>query len=137
MTWNVENFFLAGTTSGPPDKTTYDRKVNYLAGMIRGLAADVVALQEVGGRQPADDLTAAIGTGWHAVLSTHPDGRGIRVAVLSPHPITVEDQLSALPHAGLPQVPDVDGTTLSPEWAAAHYASTSRWPAESDWSPRT
>ena len=46
------------------------------------------------------------------MLSTHPDGRGIRVGVLSPHPITVEKQLVTLPKAGLPQVPDVDGATL-------------------------
>ncbi len=113
MTWNVENFFPAGTASGPPDEQTYAAKVEYLASMIRGLAPDVVALQEVGGRQPADDLAAGVGSGWKAVLSTHPDGRGIRVGVLSPHPVTVEKQLVTLPKAGLPQVPDVDGTTLT------------------------
>jgi hypothetical protein len=60
MTWNVENFFPAGAPSGPPDKQTYDAKVDYLASMIRGLAPDVVALQEVGGQQPADDVAAAV-----------------------------------------------------------------------------
>ncbi len=113
MTWNVENFFPAGIPSGPPDKDAYDRKVEYLAGMIRGLAPDVVALQEVGGQEPADDLAAAVGAGWQTVLSTHPDGRGIRVAVLSPHPLTIQAQVVKLPKTGLPQVPDVDGTTLT------------------------
>ena len=113
MTWNVENFFPAGTPSGPPDKETYDRKVEYLAGMIRGLSPDVVALQEVGGQEPADDLASSVGAGWNAVLSTHPDARGIRVAVLSPHPLTVEAQIVNFPKAGLPKVPDVDGGTLN------------------------
>jgi endonuclease/exonuclease/phosphatase family metal-dependent hydrolase len=113
MTWNVENFFPPGSPSGPPDQATYDTKLAYLAQTIHGVNPDVVALQEVGDPQSAQDLIAAIDTGWHAQLSTHPDGRGIRVGILSPHPITVEDQIVDLPEAGLPHVPDVDATTLT------------------------
>jgi endonuclease/exonuclease/phosphatase family metal-dependent hydrolase len=113
MTWNVENFFRPGSPSGPPDKATYDTKVAYLAATIRAVNPDVVAVQEVGDPDAATDLAAAIGDGWHAALSAHPDGRGIRVGVLSPHPISVEDEIVELPAAGLPTVPDVDGTTLA------------------------
>jgi hypothetical protein len=113
MTWNLENLFRPGNPSGPPDQATYDTKLAYLGGMIRGVNPDAVAVQEVGDPAAADDLAAAIGDGWHAELSTRPDGRGIRVGVLSPHPISVEDEIVELPAAGLPTVPDVDGTTLA------------------------
>jgi endonuclease/exonuclease/phosphatase family metal-dependent hydrolase len=113
MTWNLENLFRPGNPSGPPDQATYDTKLAYLAGMIRGVNPDAVAVQEVGDPAAADDLAAAIGDGWHAELSTRPDGRGIRVGVLSPHPILVEEQIVDLPDASLPHVPDVEGTTLT------------------------
>ncbi|SCL27233.1 Metal-dependent hydrolase, endonuclease/exonuclease/phosphatase family [Micromonospora rhizosphaerae] len=113
MTWNVENLFPAGHKDGPPDQETYGVKIAYLATTIRGLNPDVVALQEVGDPQCAQDLARAVGDGWQVQLSDHSDGRRIRVGVLSPHPVTVEDQVVDLPEAGLPAVPDVDGTTLT------------------------
>jgi endonuclease/exonuclease/phosphatase family metal-dependent hydrolase len=113
MTWNVENLFPPGSPSGPPDQATYNAKLAYLAATIGGISPDVVALQEIGDPQCTQDLINALGGSWQARLSDHPDGRGIRVGVLSPHPITVEDQISDLPETGLPAVPDVDGTTLT------------------------
>ncbi|MEV4691327.1 endonuclease/exonuclease/phosphatase family protein [Micromonospora echinospora] len=46
-------------------------------------------------------------------MSSHPDSRGIRVAVLARHPLNEEAQILALPPSGLPAVPDVDGDTLT------------------------
>src|SRR5262249_4797982 len=107
MTWNVENLFPSGHPDGPPDRETYGVKIAYLATTIRGLNPDVVALQEVGDPQCVRDLASAVGDGWQAQLSDHPDGRRIRVGVLSPHPVIVEGQVVDLPDAGLPAVPDV------------------------------
>ncbi|MGV9764777.1 endonuclease/exonuclease/phosphatase family protein [Micromonospora tulbaghiae] len=112
MTWNVENLF-------PPEDTdtsaadTYTAKLTYLAALIAGTGADVVALQEIGSLRAAQDLLAALGEPWQAVVSSHPDSRGIRVAVLARHPLTEEAQILALPPSGLPAVPDVDGDTLT------------------------
>ncbi|MFJ1541917.1 endonuclease/exonuclease/phosphatase family protein [Micromonospora chalcea] len=78
MTWNVENLL-------PPDDTdtsaadTYTAKLTYLAGLVAGTGADVVALQEI--RSLRADLRAALGEPWQAVVSSHPDSRGIRVTV--------------------------------------------------------
>ncbi|MCW3815742.1 endonuclease/exonuclease/phosphatase family protein [Micromonospora sp. DR5-3] len=113
MTWNVENLFPAGHKYGPPDRETYDVKIAYLATTIRGLNPDVVALQEVGDPRCAQDLARAVGDGWQVQLADPAAGNHpIRVGVLSPHPVTVEDQVVKLPDAGLPAVPDVDGKTL-------------------------
>ncbi|MEV4691253.1 endonuclease/exonuclease/phosphatase family protein [Micromonospora chalcea] len=112
MTWNVENLF-------PPEDTdtsaadTYTAKLTYLTGLIAGTGADVVALQEIGSLGAAQDLRAALGEPWQAVVSSHPDSRGIRVAVLARHPLTEEAQILALPSSGLPAVPDVGGDTLT------------------------
>ena len=99
MTWNVENLFPpeAGDTSAAE---TYAAKLAYLAGLVSGTGADVVALQEIGSPTAAEDLRAALGEPWQAVVSAHPDGRGIRVAVLARHPLTEEAQIVALPQAG-------------------------------------
>ncbi|MCO1597640.1 endonuclease/exonuclease/phosphatase family protein [Micromonospora sp. RHAY321] len=112
MTWNVENLFRPDDTD-PSAAETYAAKLTYLAGLISGTGADVVALQEIGSPVAADDLRAALGEPWQAVVSTHPDGRGIRVAVLARHTLTEEAQVTALPQAGLPAVPDVDSDTLT------------------------
>ncbi|MGY0002470.1 hypothetical protein [Micromonospora sp. I033] len=47
------------------------------------------------------------------MVSAHPDSRDIRVAVIARHALTEEAQIVALPQAGLPAVPDVDGGTLT------------------------
>ncbi|WP_200216021.1 endonuclease/exonuclease/phosphatase family protein [Micromonospora coerulea] len=112
MTWNVENLFRPHDTD-PSAADTYAAKLAYLAGLISGTGADVVALQEVGSPAAADDLRAALGDPWQAVVSTHPDRRGIRVAVLARHALTEEAQITALPQSGMPAVPDIDGDTLT------------------------
>ncbi|MCI4066137.1 endonuclease/exonuclease/phosphatase family protein [Micromonospora sp. R77] len=112
MTWNVENLFRPdGTDSSAAEN--YAAKLAYLSALIAGTGADVVALQEVGSPDAAEDLRAALGEPWQGVVSAHPDHRGIRVAVLARHPLTEEAQVTALPPAGLPAVPDVDGQTLT------------------------
>ncbi|MFC4148071.1 endonuclease/exonuclease/phosphatase family protein [Micromonospora mangrovi] len=112
MTWNVENLFRPNSADTSAAET-YSAKLSYLSGLIRGTGADVVALQEIGSPEAAEDLRAALGETWQAVLSARPDHRGIRVAVLARHPLTEEAQITALPPAGLPAVPDVDGQTLT------------------------
>ena len=113
MTWHVENLFRPGDDADQGAKEVYQRKLDYLATTIRAVAPDVLAVQEIGGPEAADDLTAAIGTGWRAVVSQHPDPRGIRVAALSPHPIAAEADVHAFPAGALPQVPDVDHGQLT------------------------
>ncbi|MEU2169479.1 endonuclease/exonuclease/phosphatase family protein [Micromonospora chersina] len=112
MTWNVENLFHPEDTDASAAET-YAAKLAYLAGLISGTGADVVALQEIGSPAAVEDLRSALGAPWHAVVSSHPDGRGIRVAVLARHALAEEAQIVALPQAGLPAVPDVDGGTLT------------------------
>jgi hypothetical protein len=87
MTWNVENLFRPDDTDTSASET-YAAKLAYLAGLISGTGADVVALQEIGSPAAVEDLRAALGEPWQAVVSSHPDGRGIRVAVLARHPLT-------------------------------------------------
>lgn len=113
LTWNVENLFSPGATRDAPDAETYTRKIDYLARVIRGAAPDAVGVQEIGDPGAANDLATALGSQWHVALSTHPDGRGIRVGVLSPHPVEIEAEVVDFPDGGLPRVPDVDGGVLT------------------------
>lgn len=45
-TWNVRNLFPP-TTSGGPDADAYQAKLAALAGLIDGVAPDVLAVQEI------------------------------------------------------------------------------------------
>ncbi|MFI2713837.1 endonuclease/exonuclease/phosphatase family protein [Micromonospora sp. NPDC018662] len=112
MTWNVENLFRPDDTDTAATDT-YAAKITYLAALIAGTGTDVVALQEIGDAQATEDLRAALGEPWQALVSTRTDSRGIRVAVVARHPLTEEAQIVALPPAGLPAVPDVNGDTLT------------------------
>ncbi|MCP5516549.1 MAG: endonuclease/exonuclease/phosphatase family protein [Verrucomicrobiales bacterium] len=83
-TWNVENLFAPGPDATPDQNAHFERKLALLAGVIREIDPDVLALQEVGGEAPLQALQNALGGGWpHRVVSDFPDGRGIRVAFLS------------------------------------------------------
>jgi endonuclease/exonuclease/phosphatase family metal-dependent hydrolase len=113
LTWNVENLFSPRATSDGPDEQTYRKKIDYLARVIGGAAPDAAAVQEIGDPAAANDLAAALGNQWHVALSTHPDGRGIRVGVLAPHPVEIEAEVVDFPDGGLPRVPDVDGGVLT------------------------
>jgi endonuclease/exonuclease/phosphatase family metal-dependent hydrolase len=113
MTWNVENLFRPAPDAEPDAKDTYERKLTYLAATIHAVAPDALAVQEVGGADAAEDLRAVLGAGWHVATSEHGDDRGIRVAVLSPHEITVEADLVDFPSGALGGIPDVDHDVLA------------------------
>jgi endonuclease/exonuclease/phosphatase family metal-dependent hydrolase len=84
MTWNVENLFRPPLGAEEADLERYQRKLDLLAQVIDGLSPDVVALQEVGGEEPLQDLQEALGDAYpHRAVSAFPDSRGIRVAFLS------------------------------------------------------
>jgi endonuclease/exonuclease/phosphatase family metal-dependent hydrolase len=113
-TWNVENFFPAGTASGPTTKAVYRRKVAYLAKTINGIAPDVVALQEVGDPSTLGDLQRAVGGAYrYTAISTFPDERGIRVAFLARRNLTGVRQMHAFPPGSLFEVPDPNGHVLT------------------------
>jgi endonuclease/exonuclease/phosphatase family metal-dependent hydrolase len=80
MTWNVENLF---PPSDAASQQRYQDKLALLAAVIGRLDPDVVALQEIGGPEPLNDLQRTMGTHPHAAISAFADGRGIRVAFLS------------------------------------------------------
>jgi hypothetical protein len=76
--WNVENLFSTGEfapTIGP--------KLDGIVSTALDHHVDILGLQEIGDQQALDELLARLGQDWHGVLSTHPDHRGIRVAVVS------------------------------------------------------
>jgi hypothetical protein len=81
MTWNVENLFRVGE-SGPTTSAAYDTKLKGLAKAINEQAPDALAVQEIGDRAALDDLVALLNGVWQRQASTHPDGRGIRVACI-------------------------------------------------------
>jgi endonuclease/exonuclease/phosphatase family metal-dependent hydrolase len=66
--------------------------------VVRRLALDVVAVQEVGGQEELDDLAAAAGPDYaHRAVSAFPDGRGIRVGFLSRLPIEEQEDVVDFP----------------------------------------
>ena len=84
MTWNVENLFRPAPGDPQADQQRFQQKIQLLATVISNLAPDVLALQEVGGLEPLNDLQQALNPGYpHSAISLFPDGRGIRVAFLS------------------------------------------------------
>jgi endonuclease/exonuclease/phosphatase family metal-dependent hydrolase len=67
-------------------------------GVIENLEPDAVALQEVGGEVELADLQDALGGAYpHRAASGFPDGRGIRVAFLSKHPIEEQEDIVDFP----------------------------------------
>jgi len=116
MTWNVENLFLTGTGAGPQTQADFDAKLTALAGVIGAQRPDVLALQEVGQPDALALLQQALADPFpHQELSTHPDQRGIRVAVLSRHPLHDPVQLHAFPTGLSPvQVADPPNPTTPP-----------------------
>lgn len=94
MTWNVENLFRPEQGASRADRQRFQRKLELLAGVIGRLDPDVVALQEVGGEEPLDDLQSALDGAYpHVAISAFPDGRGIGVAVLSKHAVQEQTDL--------------------------------------------
>jgi len=118
LSWNVQNLFAAGTPDGPPTPEAFDAKLASLAEVLDAQQPDVAALQEVGPPEVLAALQERLGHQLpHQELSTHPDGRGIRVAFLSRLPLQAPVQLHPFP-VGLAPVqvgdPDDDPTTPLP-----------------------
>ncbi|MGH1552723.1 endonuclease/exonuclease/phosphatase family protein [Streptomyces sp. L7] len=82
-TWNLENLYRPGGPFGPKDKAAYETKLAALAAVITELDPVLLGVQEVGEPEALQDLAGMLSGEWHIALSTHPDGRGIRVGFLS------------------------------------------------------
>jgi endonuclease/exonuclease/phosphatase family metal-dependent hydrolase len=109
-TWNLENLFRNGHEFGPRSVEEYAAKLDSLAQTILSLDPDVLAVQEVGGPEPLNDLLALLENRYpHALLSTSPDPRGIRVGFVSKLTIESSEEISAFPHNGLKKVSSIDG----------------------------
>jgi len=83
MTWNVQNLFLPGHPDGPVDQPTFDQKLASLAAVINQAQPHVLALQEVGPDGVLGQLQAALTHEMPHAIEGQPDGREIRVAILS------------------------------------------------------
>jgi len=97
MTWNVENLFQFGAAGGPTTKDAYDAKLETLVAVIAKLSPDVLAVQEIGTTEAFADLKKGLPAAYaHSALSTHPDGRGIRVGFISKHKLNAPTEITAL-----------------------------------------
>jgi endonuclease/exonuclease/phosphatase family metal-dependent hydrolase len=111
MTWNVENLFRPGTPAGPPTQAVFERKLDGLASVIEDQSPDALAVQEIGDPAALDDLVGRLTGTWHQHVSSHPDGRGIRVAWLTRSPIAApNDIVDFPPPLGAVQSDDQGGT---------------------------
>jgi len=72
-------FFRPGAASGPTSLAAYKAKLDHLTATIEAIPPDVLGVQEVGQPEALEELRAALGAGWQAICSQHPDGRGICV----------------------------------------------------------
>jgi endonuclease/exonuclease/phosphatase family metal-dependent hydrolase len=112
MTWNVENLFKPGASSGPSTQAIFDAKIQGLASTINAQAPDALALQEIGDPEALDDLVQHLQGTWHRRVSNHPDARHIRVGWLARRAITQpEDIFNFPPHLEKVQVDD-NGETI-------------------------
>ena len=102
MTWNVQNLFPADHEDGPDTDEEYQAKLAALAGVIDSVEPDVLALQEVGPVQVLADLNAVCRIDFDNRLVGIPDGRGIRVALLSPRRLSNRTDIQAFPTGVLP-----------------------------------
>jgi endonuclease/exonuclease/phosphatase family metal-dependent hydrolase len=111
MTWNVENLFRPPLGAAEEDVERYERKLRLLARVIGELSPDVVALQEVGGEEPLQDLQEALGNTYsNRAISAFPDGRGIRVAFLSRLAIQMRTDLADFPAGPALEVRELTAT---------------------------
>jgi endonuclease/exonuclease/phosphatase family metal-dependent hydrolase len=112
-TWNLQNLFRPGGGSGSPsDEDAYTAKLEALARTITGLEPDVLAIQEVGDPDALRDLITMLEGTWHFELAD-PDGRGIRVGVLSRRVMAQVEQVRGFPPLLDPVQVDDDGTTIT------------------------
>ncbi|MEV1064470.1 endonuclease/exonuclease/phosphatase family protein [Streptomyces sp. NPDC050263] len=96
-TWNLENLYRPGGPFGPKDKAAYETKLAALAAVVTALDPGLLGVQEVGEPEALTDLLETVGGTWHAALSAHPDGRGIRVGVISRTPLDILADTRAYP----------------------------------------
>ncbi|MCX4761194.1 endonuclease/exonuclease/phosphatase family protein [Streptomyces sp. NBC_01275] len=111
-TWNLENLYRPGGPYGPQDKAAYEAKLAALAVVVAALDPGVLGVQEVGEPEALADLLETVGGAWHTALSSHPDGRGIRVGVVSRTPLEVLADTRALPAKLRPVQSDDSGATV-------------------------
>jgi endonuclease/exonuclease/phosphatase family metal-dependent hydrolase len=113
MTWNVENLFPAGHSSGPATPEIYEQKMRNLSMTILGIAPDILALQEVGDPECFADLQRRLGDRYpYTLLSSHPDLRGIRVGLMSRLPLVQAREFYEFPQGSLTNVTDSDGDVI-------------------------
>ncbi len=105
MTWNVENLFIPHTGAALDEIQQFALKLNLLASVIGEADPDVVAFQEVGGEEPLADLQQAFNGAYpFRAVSAFPDQRGIRVAFLSKHEITMAEDIADFPPGPATQI---------------------------------
>jgi hypothetical protein len=102
MTWNIQNLFPVGQGDGPATQQEYDAKVAALGEVIDAVEPDVLALQEVGPEPVLADLDAACSIEFGHRLVGVADGRGIRVALLSPRRLSNRVDLITYPQGVAP-----------------------------------
>ncbi len=108
MTWNVENLFRPQAGATVPAQQRFQQKLVLLAQVINRLDPDVVALQEIGGGEPLQDLQGALGGAYpHLAISEFPDRRGIRVAFLSKLGIDDEEHVVDFPPGPALEIHDI------------------------------
>lgn len=111
-TWNVENLVRPEDEAGPESEAAYEAKLEALAETITELAPDVLTVQEVGDPEAVADLIELLDGTWHIELAS-PDGRGIRVGVLSRLPLSNVEQVVEFPEGLHPIQVDDTATTMS------------------------
>ncbi|MGW3125638.1 endonuclease/exonuclease/phosphatase family protein [Streptomyces sp. NPDC001123] len=127
-TWNLENLYRPGSPYGPRDKSAYEAKLAALAAVIGALDPTLLGVQEVGDPDALADLTELLGPSWRFTLSSHPDGRGIRVGFLARTELTVAADTAAFP-AGLRPVQTDDSGGTAAQAGRGFLAVTVRAPA--------
>jgi endonuclease/exonuclease/phosphatase family metal-dependent hydrolase len=111
MTWNVENLFRPPAGADTADADRFRRKLELLAETIVHPDPDVVALQELGGDEPLQDLGDALTGGYpHRRFSAFPDRRGIGVGFLSRLPLQDAEDMVRFPPGPALEVNELDGT---------------------------
>lgn len=110
-TWNLENLYRPGGPYGPRDKAAYEAKLAALASVITALDPLLLGVQEVGDPDALADLTGLLGGDWYTALSTHPDGRGIRVGFLGRTELRVVADTAGFPAPLRPVQSDDSGAT--------------------------
>lgn len=113
LTWNVENLFPPGIDTGNGVMVTseeYEAKLAYLVERIGAVAPTVIALQEVGHESAVADLAERLDGGFPAWrVSSAPDARGSRVAIMAQVPIGGATEIRSLAAGELGVVPDWAG----------------------------